>query len=56
MVIEHFRATYQTLLGAYCKVGKIEKAVEVLDMMDKENMYINEGTYNNLVQCHLICG
>lgn len=47
--------SYHCLLGAYCKAGNIEKAIEILDMMDKDNLYINEGTFNMLVQCHLIC-
>lgn len=55
-MIGNYRISYQTLLAAYCKVGNIEKAIEVLDMMDKENMYINEATYNNLVQCHIKSG
>ena len=55
-MIDLYRVSYQLLLGMYCKIGEMEKAIGVLDMMDKENMYINEGSYNNLVQCHIICG
>lgn len=50
------RNTYQLLLGTYCKAGEIEKAIGVLDLMDKENLHINEKSYNNLVQCNVICG
>lgn len=55
-LINFYRNTYQYLLGTYCKAGEIEKAIGILDMMDKENMHINEKSYNNLVQCNIICG
>lgn len=50
------RLSYQFLLEAYCKSGDIDKAIEVLGLMDQENLYINERSFNNLVQCHIICG
>lgn len=44
------------MLAIYCKKGELEKTVEIMDMMDKANMYINETAFNHITQCHIICG
>ncbi|XP_031632700.1 leucine-rich PPR motif-containing protein, mitochondrial-like [Contarinia nasturtii] len=48
--------SYQCLLETYCKAGNMEKAVDILDMMDKDSMHLSERAYNNLIECHIICG
>lgn len=39
----------------YCKCGVIEMAIKICDMMEKNNVKMNEGAFNNLMQCHIMC-
>lgn len=40
----------------FCADGDIKEAIKVLDMMKKDNFYLDDGVFNKLVQCHIRFG
>lgn len=50
------RFAYQHLVGAYARVGDIDKVKEILATMDADGMEINDAAYNYLVRCYLKVG
>lgn len=48
--------SYKYLLSSYCAAGDIENAIQILEMMDQDNLYIDKESLNSLTQCHILCG
>ena len=47
--IELNRVTYQRLMSRYCKIGDIEGAANILEIMKSKNMPINENVFHSLI-------
>lgn len=52
MDLLNLKVTYQRLVAAYCMMGNIGGASQILEQMKEKNLPINEHVFNALVIGH----